>query len=71
LSINLERDLIQYGVKVAIRKHLSTWQSSDDLAERLSAVMTEVMFDVAGTAASEGPEEGICEGLAMLRNWED
>lgn len=72
MSVELDRDVIEYQVRVAIRKHVAGWKGSgDDMAQRLGVMLTEIMFDVAGTTDRLGPEQGIRQGLAMVRNWQD
>lgn len=72
MSIELDKDVIEYQVRVALRKHVAGWKGSgDDMAERIGEMVTEIMFDVAVTSGRLGPEQGIRQGLAMVRNWRD
>lgn len=72
MSVELDRDVIQYSVRAAMRKHLAVWRGEHyDVAERLGVLITEIMFDVAGTTSIKGPEAGIHRGLDMVRNWQD
>ena len=72
MSVELDRDVIQWSVKAAIRKHLAIWRGEHyDVPDRLATLMTEVMFDVASTTDAKSPEAGIRAGLQMIRNWKD
>ena len=72
MSVELDRDVIEYQVRVALRKHVAGWKGSgDDMPQRLGTMITEIMFDVAATTGKKGPEAGIKQGLAMIRNWQD
>lgn len=72
MTIELDRDPIRFSVRVALARQIAIWRGEKhDMAERLSDLVTELMFDVAGTTVSKGPEKGIVEGLAMIRNWQD
>lgn len=72
MPIELDRDPIRFSVRVALARQIAIWRGEHyDVAERLSHLVTEMLFDVAGKTVAEGPEKGIIEGLAMIRNWRD
>lgn len=72
MPIELDRDSIARQAEVAIKRHIAIWNGSNvDVTERLSTVVTEILFDACSMAAEQGPEAGIKEGLRMLKKWQD
>lgn len=73
MAINLEFDSVRHSVKVALRERLAIWRAETnmELADKLSTMITETLFDVAATSRSDGTEKGVIEGLRMIKNWED
>lgn len=72
MGIELDRDPLRNSVRVALARQIAIWRGEHyDIPERLSYLITELLFDVAGKTVTDGPEKGIIEGLAMIRNWQD
>lgn len=75
MTVELDRDRIEYQVRSHIRKHLVIWMNSRqlgpaDLAIELGSMISEVMFDVASTSNRHSPEAGVLAGVQMVKNWQ-
>lgn len=72
MSIELNRDGERRLIMTAIKREMAFASASKaNIAEHLSLIISEALFETAAITVSKGPEKGIQAGRELIRKWSD